>query len=119
MIPQAADVIIGHLIANNYLNEERFARSFAWGKHRVKQWGKIRIVNELKARKISKYNIDAALSEIKQEEYVPAFHALAEKEWAAMRESNLLKKKKKLFDFLMRKGYESHLIYEKISELSN
>jgi regulatory protein len=38
---------------DNFLNEERFACSFARGKHRIKQWGKIRITNELKFRKIN------------------------------------------------------------------
>lgn len=51
MIPQAADLIIAHLIENNYLNEERFARAFARGKHRMKFWGRVRITHELKDRK--------------------------------------------------------------------
>mgnify|MGYP006126810111 CR=1 FL=1 len=47
------DTIVVHLLQHNFLNEERFARSFARGKHRIKSWGKIRIVNELKQRHIS------------------------------------------------------------------
>jgi regulatory protein len=53
MIPIAANQIIGHLIQENYLNEERFARSYARGKFNIKKWGKKRIVNELKQRGIS------------------------------------------------------------------
>ena len=34
------DQIIAHLINDNFLNEERFACSFARGKHRIKHWGK-------------------------------------------------------------------------------
>ena len=119
MIPQAIDLIVGHLIEHNFLNEERFACSFARGKHRIKYWGKIRIVNELKARNISKYNIDTALKEIPHNMYISSFHELAEKQWQNIRETNSLKKKKKLFDFLMRKGYEPNLIYEKISDLNS
>lgn len=119
MIPQAIDVIIGHLIEHNFLNEERFATNFARGKHRIKHWGKARIINELKARNISKYNIDKALKEIKPDDYIEAFDILAQKQWESIRETNPQKKKKKLFDFLMRKGYESNLIYNKISYLSN
>ncbi|WP_255566967.1 regulatory protein RecX [Flavobacterium litorale] len=119
MIPEAIDVIIGHLITNNYLNEERFARSFARGRFRIKHWGKIRIVRELKARHISAYNIKAALQEIDDDEYLTAFNDLAEKQWNSIRESNLLKKKKKLHDFLMRKGFENQLIYDKIAALTN
>lgn len=119
MIPQAIDSIIGHLLEHNFLNEERFARSFARGKFRIKHWGKVRIVRELKARQISRYNIDAALKEIDEEEYIAAFNDLASKQWDFIRESNLLKKKKKVFDFLMRKGFENQLIYAKITYLSD
>ncbi len=43
MIPQAIDAIVVHLLDNNFLNEERFACSFARGKFRIKHWGKRRI----------------------------------------------------------------------------
>src|SRR6478609_10268079 len=89
MIPEAIDNIVVHLIENNFLNEERFACSFARGKHRIKFWGKVRIVNELKFRHISKYNIDKALKEISPEEYEETFDKLAEQQWGNVRESNL------------------------------
>ena len=117
MISQASEQIIGHLIEHNFLNEERFACSFARGKHRIKHWGKIRIINELKFRKISKYNIDSALKEISLEEYSTTFHQLSERHWKSIKESNLNKKKKKFCDFLLRKGFESQLIYEKMNDL--
>ncbi|MES2487848.1 MAG: regulatory protein RecX [Bacteroidota bacterium] len=118
MIPQAIDVIMGHLIEHNFLNEERFARSFARGKFRIKRWGRRRIVQELKFRGITKYNIDAALKEIPDAEYYEAFHLLAEKQWEAVHEGNLLKKKKKISDYLLRKGFETSLVAEKIADLS-
>lgn len=111
------DEIIVHLIGENFLNEERFAQSFARGKHRIKHWGKTRIVNELKFRNISQYNINTALKEISPEEYSASFHTLAERQWENLHETNTLKKRKKFCDFLLRKGYESNLIYEKVKDL--
>lgn len=111
------DEIVVHLIENNYLNEERFACSFARGKHRIKHWGKIRIVNELKFRKITQYNINTALKEITAEEYAETFENLAQRHWESIRETNTLKKRKKFCDFLLRKGFESNLIYDKVKEL--
>ncbi|MEN9963217.1 MAG: hypothetical protein RL582_312, partial [Bacteroidota bacterium] len=105
------------LIQENYLNESRFACSFARGKHRIKFWGKVRIVNELKLRNISTYNINLALKEITTEEYEANFNAIAERNWHSIKESNGLKKRKKQCDFLLRKGYESNLVYEKVKEL--
>jgi regulatory protein len=113
------DTILVHLIKDNFLNESRFACSFARGKHRIKFWGKIRIVNELKFRKITQYNINLALKEIAPEEYATTFDALSQRQWDAIRETNKLKKRKKFCDFLLRKGYESNLVYEKAKELES
>lgn len=110
--------IIVYLINNNFLNEERFARSFARGKHNIKKYGKIRIVNELKFRNISSYNIKKALEEISDEQYENTFLELSEKTWYSITEKNPLKKKKKFCDFLLRKGYESDLVYEAWKNLS-
>lgn len=113
----AIDEIVVKLIHDNFLNEERFACSFARGKHRIKHWGKIRIVNELKFRNISPYNITTALKEITAEEYAATFNALAERHWESIKAPNTLVKRKKFCDFLLRKGFESGLIYEKVKEL--
>lgn len=117
MIPEAIDLIVVHLLEHNFLNEERFACSFARGKHRIKYWGKIRIVNELKFRNISQYNINTALKEISPEEYLSNFHKLADHHWELMPDRDTLKKRKKFCDFLLRKGFESNLVYEKVKDL--
>lgn len=118
MIPEAVDAVMGHLIEHGFINEERFARSFARGKFRIKQWGKKRIVLELKARGISKYNIDRALGEIGPGEYLETFQALAQKQWEGISEGNVFKKKKKVGDFLLRKGYESGMVLDELARLS-
>ena len=111
------DQIIVHLIEHNFLNEERFASIFSISKFHQKKWGKIRIKNELKARKISDYLVTKALKEIPSEEYEMTFENLAEKHWETITEKNDLKKRKKFCDYLLRKGWESERIYEKVKEL--
>ncbi|WP_162126616.1 regulatory protein RecX [Flavobacterium phycosphaerae] len=113
------DVVIVSLIENNFLNEERFARSFARGKHRIKCWGKNRIVNELKQRQITAPNIKLALTEITEEEYIETFEKLAERAWDGILEKNQLKKRKKFCDYLLRKGWESDWVYEKVKALES
>lgn len=93
--PDEIDAVIVRLIETNFLNETRFACSFARGKHRIKHWGKIRITNELKMRQISAFNIALALKEISAEEYETTFEALSEKCWNSIQEKNTLKKRKK------------------------
>lgn len=119
LIPEAKEKILLHLIENNFLNEERFAKSFIRGKHNYKAWGKLRIERELKQRDISVRIIREALNEIPYDTYFENFNLLAEKHWDSINEANPLKKNKKFCDFLFRKGYESNLIYEKLNQLSN
>ena len=117
MIPLAIDTIIGQLIEDRFLNEERFAKSFARGKFNIKKWGKNRIVNELKFRNISKYNITTALKEIDPQNYLNTLDTLAVKRLGQISESNIQKRRKKLADYLLYRGWESHLVYEKLQEL--
>jgi regulatory protein len=119
MDSEEIDEIIAHLIGYNFLNESRFACSFARGKHRIKHWGRVRIVNELKFRNITTYNINLALKEIPQEEYTSTFDTVSERQWETIRETNMLKKRKKFCDYLLRRGFESNLIYEKVKELES
>ncbi|MGD1944782.1 MAG: regulatory protein RecX [Croceivirga sp.] len=117
MFNQAIDHIVGHLIKENYLNEERFSKSFARGKFRTKQWGKNRIVNGLRFRGITTFNIQLALKEISEEEYLKTLDTLAKKRFTEIKETHLQKKKKKIADYLLYRGWESHLVYGKIKEL--
>jgi len=115
MIPEAMDKIIVHLIEHNYLNEERFAKAFVRGKFRIKKWGKNRLVRELKFREVSKYSIESGLSEIEPEEYLEILDELVKKRIAQVKERNQYKKKRKVADYLLYRGWESHLIYEKLN----
>ena len=117
MIPAAQEQIIIQLMQEDFLNEERFARSFVRGKFRIKKWGKIKIKQELKFREISSPIIKIALTEIEQEKYTATLYELAEKKLDLLKEPDSFKIKRKLADFLLRKGYESNLVYEVVNEL--
>lgn len=112
MIPLAIDDIITHLIKHNFLNEERFAKSFARGKFKFKHWGRNRIVRELKFRNISEYNIKTALKEFSEEDYTTKLSTIAAKKTQTLKESSVYKKRKKLADYLLYRGWESHLVYD-------
>ncbi len=117
MIPEAKEKIIITLMQENFLNEERFARSFVRGKFRIKKWGRIKITQELKKREISSPIIKLGLTEIKETDYRKALYELAEKKEEKITELNPFKKKKKLADHLLRKGYESQMVFECLNDL--
>ena len=117
LIPEAREMILLNLMKDNFLNEERFAKSFARGKFRIKHWGKNRIVNELKMKDISSYNIKTALKEIDDKEYINTIYKITENRNNVISESNPYKRKKKLIDFLLRKGFETDLIFKTIEDV--
>ena len=92
-----SDAVISHLIQNDYLNETRFAMLYVRGKFSIKKWGKKRIVNELKIRKITTYNIDRGLKQISEKDYQHTFDKLAQKRWEDLKKrKNHLRKKKEI-----------------------
>ena len=108
------------LIEENCLNEERFAKAFAGGKFRIKQWGRIKIRSELKNKQVSYYCIAAALDEIDDLKYKETLHKLAVKRWNSIKGAgtNLFVKMTKTRDHLLLKGYESNLVAIEIKALT-
>jgi regulatory protein len=115
-----SDAVISHLIQNDYLNETRFAMLYVRSKFSIKKWGKKRIVNELKQRKITSYNIDKALAQITEEDYRLTFDTLAVKRWDQLKRNKepLPQRKKKWINYLQYRGWESHLIFDALNKLS-
>jgi regulatory protein len=106
-----AEQIILQLIEENYLNEERFATTFASGKLRIKGWGKIKITHELRQKKISEYCIRKALNSIDKIEYIQVFKRQADKKWRLLhREKNIFVKKSKWRSYLLQRGFEPPVI---------
>lgn len=106
-----AEEVIAELITQNYVNEERFAKSFAGGKFRVKGWGKRKIQQHLKQRGISGYNLDQAMKEIAPDDYRQTLTNLLDKKRRTLRDDNPLIVKQKLIRYAMSRGYESDLIF--------
>ena len=108
---QVVEECIAQLIEEDYLNEERFAIQFAGGKFRMLNWGRNKIVHELKQRGVSQYCINKGLKEIDDEAYYQAVHKLAERKWALLQkgETNATRQQKTRL-YLMQKGYESAYI---------
>lgn len=117
LIPEAKEKIILHLLQFNYLNEERYAKAFVRGKFSIKKWGKQRIINELKFRNISTYNINTALKEIDENDYFQSLEKLAQKKLPLIKESNKFKKSSKLANYLISKGYESELVFKVVKSI--
>jgi len=112
------DPILARLIEEDYLNEERFARLFAGGRFRMKQWGRVKIRLALRQRNVSEYCIRKGLSEIPDNEYLHILRRLFTAKWNALKgEKNLLVKKRKALDALLQKGFERDLVMDLLKEI--
>ena len=104
-------ILLAHLIENNYLSEERFAEAFVSGKVNIKRWGRIKITQELKKKRISAYSIKKGIESIDSAVYWKNICYLAEKKLNTLdREPNPYKKRVKILQFLASKGYEMDII---------
>jgi regulatory protein len=104
------DEITSTLIEEDYLNEERFAKMFAGGKFRMKDWGRKKIIYALNEKKVSEYNIKKAMKEIDEDQYEKTLNDLARKKYQLLKGEQYLVRKKKTQDYLMQKGFEPNLI---------
>lgn len=110
--------VMAHLVSENFLNEERFARSFVRGKHRLKSWGPIKILNELKKRQISDYCIRKGMEEISDEEFYNTLLGLLNKRLGILPiELSTAIKHNKLFKHAQSKGYRSQQVSSALKSL--
>lgn len=109
------DFIVGHLLDENYLNEERFAMAFVSGKFRIKHWGKKKIIQKLKEKNISEYCIKKGLLEIDEADYYATLSNVVDKKFHSLKDKNIFTKKKKTAAYAYGRGFETDLIWDYIN----
>ncbi len=107
---EAVENIITELIDNNFLNEERFATTFARGKFRIKHWGRIKIKQHLKLKKVGDYCIKKALALIDPNDYEKTIIQLIEKKNRELKEKDAYIKKQKVIRYVVSRGFETDIV---------
>jgi regulatory protein len=110
------DYVLLLLIQGNYLNEERFARTYASGKFRMKRWGKRKIKYQMKGKGLTEKCIELGLSEIDREEYYTTLENIIEKKLEQSKENVPYKIRSKISSYLYGRGFESNLINKILDE---
>jgi regulatory protein len=111
------NAIIAELESEQYLNEHRFARSFAEGKFRIKKWGRIKIRMELKRRNIADTLIKESLSMIDGDQYYDVLKEMVLKKWLSVQRDESEKRKQKVMRFAYSRGYEPDMILDALNEV--
>ncbi|WP_395803616.1 regulatory protein RecX [Daejeonella sp.] len=102
--------IISELIESNFLNEERFALAYTLGKFRIKSWGKIKIKQALKLKRVPDKLIKKSLQSIDDDDYLTMLKRILEKKAENLRETDSFKRRYLLTRYGSGKGFELDLI---------
>ena len=114
---QDLDEYLCYLIDENFLSETRFSEAYVRGKFNNNNWGKVRIINELKSRNISDWNINKALDQISEKEYNDKLKNLCEKK-VGTSEKLSPKLKDKIIRSLTYKGWEIDKVIKFVNQLT-
>ncbi|MCU0404263.1 MAG: RecX family transcriptional regulator [Chitinophagaceae bacterium] len=111
------DEILSFLIEEGFVNEERYARQYAGGHFRMKQWGRVKIKFGLKSKGISEYCIKKGLAEIDEDSYLTLLSKLARQKWESTRGTLPAARWAKTRQFLLQRGFESNLVLDELKRL--
>lgn len=112
LIGEAKEEIMLYLLKENFLNEERFTRSYIRGKFYIKHWGRNKIRINLKQKQISDRLISTCFDEIDEEDYNKMIKKIYEDYASKQKGLKEYQKKIKAIKYLMSRGFE----YEKIND---
>lgn len=115
--PEAVENIIVKLIEDNFLNEERFATAFARGKFTIKKWGRIKIKQELKQKRVGDYCLKKAMQQIDETEYMATLKNLIDSKRKLIKEKSPIKLNYKLMNYVLSKGYEKDLVFDILNNM--
>ena len=112
-------VVIKRLYELSYLDDEQFALNFTRNRFKHKGYGPQRIRAELRRLGIANTLIERALDELLAEKDVleVALKEAQKRLKKLRRETDLYKKRRKLFDFLLRRGHTSDVARDVIDKL--
>lgn len=108
--------LIAHLIAEGFLNEERYARTFARGKYRLKKWGRLKIIRALEARGLTSNCIRFGLTEIDEADYQTTLKDLVKKKIGQYTTDNPFSLRDKVAKAVILKGFEPERVWEEVKK---
>jgi regulatory protein len=106
------ELAVSQLVTEGFINEERFAVAYAGGKFRIKQWGRVKIKMELKARKISDYCIKKALSSIDENDYRKSIQKVIDNYGKKLKEKDQRKRNYKIAHHAISRGFEADQVWD-------
>lgn len=109
--------IIGWLIEQNLINEQRYAEAFVHDKFEFNKWGASKIELHLKKKGISERNIRDALKTIPAENNADMIDDIIRRRMKTTQGLQVYQKKIKIARYLLSRGFESDIVWSRIESL--
>lgn len=106
--------VMARLFEERYLDGTRFCRFFVRDKYRFNQWGRMKIVQALRMKRLSPEEIDAGLEEIDADEYDGILEDLLKKKAKSVKAASEYERNAKLMRFAAGRGFTADEIMKHI-----
>ena len=107
-----AESLIERLVEIDTLSDERYTRAVVFGKFHQKKWGKMKIRQSLRTKRIDSELIDMVVEEIDPEAYLDQLVLLARQKDRSVRAKSIYERRHKISKFLIGKGYEADVVWK-------
>ena len=104
--------IIRALEEQDYINEERYAVSFAYGKLRNNKWGRTKIFHALSQKNIPEIYIQMGLNELDEEEYLNTLKSVISSKKVTAKDE--FTRQNKIVKYAVQKGFRADLAWKVI-----
>lgn len=116
----SVDQVISRLKELGYLNDDQYAKSFASSRLTVKPLGRIRLRRDLQLKKLPSQTVEKALDNAYEERSEEELIDRAiEKRLRLKGAPTNREESKKLFDYLMRRGFSFDLVMRKVRKIGH
>jgi regulatory protein len=117
--PDITEQVIARLTELKYLNDESFAASFAHSRLTMKPLGRTRLRQDLQRKKLARPIVEQALEQAYEEQSEETLiDRLIEKRLRLKGVPGSREEAKKLYDYLLRRGFSYDLVIRKVSAAS-
>lgn len=111
--------IVTNLKNENYLNENRFCRSFIKDKMMFNKWGKIKITYELKKKQIPTQIINTCFEDFDSSEFNETLSIILQTKLRSIKAKDEYDKRNKLIRFALGRGYSYNEVQKSLSKILN
>lgn len=108
--PEVMEKIIRYLQDEKYIDQKRFCSAFVRDKYRFNQWGRVKINQALRVKKIPADIIAIGMEEIDEREYMEILSGLIEQKKRSVKARTEYERNGKLIRFAIGKGFEMDAI---------